>query len=307
PSAESLYLPLSTPDNVAGVLAIQPSRSRQQLSIDARQLLETFATQVALAIERINLLERSNKAEIEYASEKMRSSLLGAVSHDIRTPLAAIAGAASILQLQKRNGPTEPMSHELLETIVDESQRLNQMVENLLNMTRLSSGQIQINRQWQPVEEAVGSALQRLRHVLVDREVKLSYEHEMLMIHADDVLLQTLLVNLIDNAVKYSPAKSAIEIHGIATSNGVTIEVADLGGGIRSNEERRLFEMFVRGTDRFSDSRGTGLGLAICKAIVDAHNGSISLRNREGGGVIASFIIPHGASLPDIALKGETS
>ncbi len=176
PSSEAIYIPLATPDNVAGVMAIQPAKSNTQLSIEARQLLETYATQIAFAIERNNLSERSQRAELESEGEKLRSSLLSAVSHDLRTPLAAIAGAASSLDANINKESIDPASHDLLETIVDESQRLARLVENLLHMTRLSSGKVQINRQWQPVEEVVGSALHRLDHVLTGREVKVQIE-----------------------------------------------------------------------------------------------------------------------------------
>ncbi len=212
PSSEAIYIPLSTPDNVAGVMAIQPAKSNTQLSIDERQLLETYATQIAFAIERNNLSDRSQRAELESETEKLRSSLLSAVSHDLRTPLAAIAGAASSLDANINKESIEPASHALLETIVDESQRLTRLVENLLHMTRLSSGKVQINRQWQPVEELIGSALHRLDHVLAGREVKVQIDGDLPLVHGDDILLETVLVNLIDNALKYSPTDSTIEV-----------------------------------------------------------------------------------------------
>ena len=204
PSSEALYIPLSTPDNVAGVMAIQPAQNNKQLSIDARQLLETYATHIAFAIERNNLSERSQRAELDSEAEKLRSSLLSAVSHDLRTPLAAIAGAASSLDANIQRDAIDEANHALLETIVDESQRLTRMVENLLHMTRLSSGKVQINRQWQPVEEVIGSALHRLEHVLAGREVKVKIEGDLPLVHGDDILLETVLVNLIDNALKYT-------------------------------------------------------------------------------------------------------
>ena len=298
PCSEALYIPLSTPDNVAGVMAIQPSKTNQQLSIDARQLLETYATQIAFAIERNNLSERSQRAELESEAEKLRSSLLSAVSHDLRTPLAAIAGAASSLDANIKRDSIDEANQQLLETIVDESQRLTRLVENLLHMTRLSSGKVQINRQWQPVEEVIGSALHRLDHVLGGREVKVEIKGDLPLVNGDDILLETILVNLIDNALKYSPSHTPIEIQSEIEGRGIAIQVADRGCGILPGDEEKIFEKFNRGSGKNIDRRGTGLGLAICDAIVRAHKGTITANNRVGGGTIVRFIIPHESTPP---------
>ncbi len=303
PSSEAIYIPLSTPDNVAGVMAVQPAKSNHQLSIDERQLLETYATQIAFAIERNNLSERSQRAELESEAEKLRSSLLSAVSHDLRTPLAAIAGAASSLDANITKASIDSANHDLLETIVDESQRLTRLVENLLHMTRLSSGKVQINRQWQPVEEVIGSALHRLEHVLAGREVNVQIDGELLLVHGDDILLETVLVNLIDNALKYSPAHSTIEVESEPVSDGIAIQVADRGCGILPGDEQKIFEKFHRGSGPNTDRRGTGLGLAICDAIVRAHKGTITARNRSGGGTIVRFTVPNESQPPQIALE----
>ncbi len=303
PSSEAIYIPLSTPDNVAGVMAIQPAKSGTQLSIDERQLLETYATQIAFAIERNNLSERSQRAELESETEKLRSSLLSAVSHDLRTPLAAIAGAASSLDANINKETIEPASHALLETIVDESQRLTRLVENLLHMTRLSSGKVQINRQWQPVEELIGSALHRLDHVLAGRDVKVQVDGDLPLVHGDDILLETVLVNLIDNALKYSPTDSTIEVYSEPVSAGMAIQVADRGCGILPGDEQKIFEKFHRGSGPNTDRRGTGLGLAICDAIVRAHKGTITARSRPGGGTIVRFTIPNESKPPRIATE----
>ncbi len=301
PASEALYLPLATPENVAGVMAVQSSKPNTSLSIEARQLLETYATQIAFAIERNNLAERSQRAEVESEIEKLRSSLLSAVSHDLRTPLAAIAGAASSLDASIHKDSMSHSDHDLLETIVDESQRLTQLVENLLHMTRLSSGKVQIHRQWLPVEEVVGSALHRLERQLIGREVQVTIEGGMLMMHGDEILLETVLVNLIDNALKYSPISTPIEIHACAMAGGTVMEVADRGCGILPGEEEKIFAMFQRGSDRHTDRRGTGLGLAICDNILRAHKGTIAAHHRDGGGTIVRFMLPHDAPAPHIA------
>ena len=301
PSSEALYIPLSTPDNVGGVMAIQPVDTNSQLSIDAKQLLDTYATQIAFAIERNNLAERSQRAELEFETERLRSSLLSAISHDLRTPLSAIAGAASSLDANIPKEAIDKANHELLETIVDESQKLARMVENLLHMTRLSSGKVQLNRQWQPIEEVIGSALHRLDNVLAGREVKVRIDGEMPLVHGDDILLETILVNLIDNALKYSPEDTAIELCGGNIPGGAAIQVADRGFGIRPGDEKLIFEMFNRGTGKNADRRGTGLGLAICDAIVRVHHGNITAQNRDDGGTIVRFTIPNEATPPHIA------
>lgn len=300
PSSEAFYIPLSTPDNVAGVMAIQSSKPNQQISIDAKQLLETYATQIAFAIERNNLTERSQRAELESETEKLRSSLLSAVSHDLRTPLAAIAGAASSLDANIQRESLDTGNHALLETIVDESQRLTRLVENLLHMTRLSRGNIQIHRQWLPVEEVIGSALHRLNPVLEGREIKVQMDGEIPLIHGDEILLETLLINLLDNALKYSPNQTPIEMMSEQVNDGIAIEVADRGCGIRPGDETKIFEKFNRGSGSNVDRRGTGLGLAICEAIVHAHKGTITARNRGGGGAVIRFTIPHDSIPPDI-------
>jgi two-component system sensor histidine kinase KdpD len=316
PSSEALYIPLSTPDNVAGVMAIQPHKPervsvrfstkseatayRLISSIEQRQLLETYATQIAFAIERNNLSERSQRAELESEAEKLRSSLLSAVSHDLRTPLAAIAGAASSLDTNIKRDSIDEANQQLLETIVDESQRLTRLVENLLHMTRLSSGKVQINRQWQPVEEVIGSALHRLDHVLGGREVKVEIKGDLPLINGDDILLETVLVNLIDNALKYSPSHTTIEIQSEIAGRGIAIQVADRGCGILPGDEEKIFEKFNRGSGTNTDRRGTGLGLAICDAIVRAHKGTITAKNRDGGGTIVRFTIPNESAPPRI-------
>ncbi len=167
-------------------------------------------------------------------------------------------------------------------------------------MTRLSSGKVQINRQWQPVEELIGSALHRLDHVLVGREVRVQIDGDLPMVHGDDILLETILVNLIDNALKYSPADSTIEVRSEPVSGGIAIQVADRGCGILPGDEEKIFEKFHRGSGPNTDRRGTGLGLAICDAIVRAHKGTITARNREGGGTIVRFTIPNESTPPRI-------
>lgn len=307
PSAQSLYLPMATPNGVVGVLAVQPASGDQRFfSPDARQLLDTYATQIAFALEREQLDEQSRVAEVEIETEKLRSSLLSAVSHDLRTPLAGIAGAASSLAEAADSLP-HSTRQELLETISDESKRLTLLVENLLHMTRLSSGAIEVDRQWQPVEEVIGSALNRMDRVLEGRPVEVELDDELPLGHFDEVLIEQVLVNLLDNAVKYSSAGTPIHITGRREDGGVAIAVSDRGRGLASGDEEQVFEMFYRGAGARPDRRGTGLGLAICQAVVRAHGGTIRAENRSGGGATFRFVIPHDGPPPVIKLSGEVA
>jgi len=301
PNAEATYLPMATPNGVAGVLAVQAENANDPRSPDARQLLETYATQIAFALERIRLADESQQAELRIETEKLRSSLLSAVSHDLRTPLAAIAGAASSLD-ENRDALNATVRGELLETIREESERLTRLVENLLHMTRLSSGRITLNRQWQPLEEVIGSALRRTERQLAGREVRIELAEHLPLAHLDDVLVESVLVNLIENATKYSEPGSPLEIRGEPVARGVAVEIADYGRGFLPGDESRIFETFYRGADAKPDRRGTGLGLSICNAIVRAHGGSIEARNRAGGGATIRFTIPSDESPPSLNL-----
>lgn len=300
--AGALYIPMATPNGVVGVLAVQTEGQQTQLSPEGRHLLDTYATQIAFAIERDQLARQSQQAELEIETEKMRSSLLSAVSHDLRTPLAAIAGAGSSLS-QAFGSLDSHTRAELLDTICDESDRLARLVENLLQMTRLSGGRINVNRQWQPVEEVIGSALHRLGPRLGGHGVDVQIPDDLPLGHFDDVLVELLLVNLLDNAVKYSDENSPITIRVEQSGSRIAVKVSDRGRGLIDGDQRRVFDMFYRGADAKSDRRGTGLGLAICKAIVTAHGGTIAATNRPGGGTMVRFDLPYQGSPPKLVME----
>jgi two-component system sensor histidine kinase KdpD len=307
PSAQSLYLPMATPNGVVGVMAVQPDQPDQKFfPSDVRQLLETYTTQIAFALERDQLAEQSRLAAVEIETEKLRSSLLSAVSHDLRTPLAGIAGAASSLAEASDSLPVLTRQ-ELLDTICDESKRLSLLVENLLHMTRLSSGTIQVDRHWQPVEEVIGSALNRMDRPLEGRHVEVELDDNLPLGHFDEVIIEQVLVNLLDNAVKYSAPGTPILITAERENNGVALAVSDRGRGLAPGDEEHVFAMFYRGADARPDRRGTGLGLAICQAVVHAHGGTIRAENRLGGGTTVRFVIPHAGTPPVIELAGESA
>lgn len=299
----ALYLPLATPHGVMGVLAVQPADPERVRSFSDRHLLETFASHVALAVERSLLARQAQDARVEAETEKLRSSLLSAVSHDIRTPLAGIAGAAS--SLATSGDALDPATRqELLETITDEAERLSQLVENLLHMTRLSSGTVSIDRQWHPLEDVIGSTLGRMERQLAGRPVQIHLREGLPLGNFDAVLVEQLMFNLIDNAVKYSPADTPIDIIAGDTPGGVEIEVADRGPGFAPGDEAKVFEMFYRGAADRPDRRGTGIGLAICRAIAEAHQGTIAARNREGGGASIRVLLPHAGQPPEVSTSG---
>jgi two-component system, OmpR family, sensor histidine kinase KdpD len=285
-SATAFYLPLKGSREVGGVMAVLPFDT--DFAHDQRQLLEMFAHQTATAIERTRSLNTAEAARIQVKTEQMRSSLLSAVSHDLRTPLASIAGAASTLRSQGDRLPPGTRE-ELLESIAEETERLGRLVSNLLDMTRLESG-VELRRDLYPLEEIVGAALQRTETHLRRHPVTIDLPENLPLVSADDTLLGQLLVNLLENAAKYTPEGTPIEIAAEASGDAITLEIRDRGPGFAPAEEQRIFEKFYRGHSE--GSRGVGLGLAICRAIAEAHRGSIEAFNRSGGGAVFRIRLP---------------
>jgi K+-sensing histidine kinase KdpD len=263
---------------------------------------------VALVISSLTFKIRSQaadvlKAQIAIESERTRNSLLSAISHDIRTPLSAIYGAAtSLLEEEERLDRSE--RHELIESIADESEHLNQVVTNLLEMTRLDAG-LEIKRDWYPLEEIIGAALTRAEKVLRGRIVKTKIPADLPLICADDVLLEQLFINLLENASKYTPPGTRIEIAAIQHAQTIIIRVRDSGPGFPAGYEERIFEKFFRGKN--DGIRGAGLGLAICKAIVQRHQGAIFADNSRGGGAVVTIELPIGGPPPAVGALPESS
>jgi two-component system sensor histidine kinase KdpD len=231
-------------------------------------------------------------------TEERRSSLLSALSHDLRTPLAAITGAATTLR-DESAAIDGDQRRELLETICEEADRLERLVRNLLDMTRLESGALVVARQWLPLEEIVGSALTRLESQLEGRPVRTDLPPDLPLVSADAVLLEQVFVNLLENAAKYTPAGSPIEIVARAASGAMAIEIADRGPGIAPGDESRLFEKFFRGRQTTSGATSAGLGLAISRGVVGAHGGTITAANRPGGGAVFRMTLPIVGVPPD--------
>lgn len=299
--AKGLYLPLKASRGIVGVVAILPGRETENRlrSPDQLHLLDTFVNQTALAIERALLDEEARAARAQMEVEKLRNSLLSSVSHDLRTPLATIKGAASGLA-QSGAWMDEPTRRELAESIYDESERLNRLVNNLLEMTRLQSGAAQVKKDWLPVEEVIGSALGRLGAQLRSRSIKTSVPGDLPLAPFDGVLIEQVVINLLDNAAKYSPAGQPIEITASAKPGALQVSVSDFGPGFAAGDETRIFERFYRAGNSGATT-GAGLGLSICKGIVEAHGGKIWAQNREGGGAVITFTIPINGQPPRMA------
>jgi two-component system sensor histidine kinase KdpD len=289
PGAAALHVPLLGSRGAVGVLGVKPADAHAFDSPEQLHLLETFANQMALAIERGALAEETQASQVRIETERLRNSLLSSVSHDLRTPLATITGAATtILDSGARLDPRT--QHELLESVRDEAERLNRLVQNLLEMTRLESGAIQLHKDWHPVEEVVGAALGRLSKSLGSRRVSVSIPPDLPLVKIDDVLIEQVFVNLLDNAIKYTPPNSAIRIIVTATDQSLTAEVADHGPGLPKGQEALVFEKFHRAAP--DGKRGAGLGLAICRGIILAHGGRIWAHNLPEGGVAFLFTLP---------------
>jgi two-component system sensor histidine kinase KdpD len=302
--ARALYLPLLGTRGTVGVVSVLPceaSDDRLQ-SPDQLHLLETFVNQTALAIERAQLDKEAQAARAQMETEQMRNSLLSSVSHDLRTPLATIQGAASSM-LDAGASMDAGTRDELTQSIHDEAERLNRLVTNLLEMTRLQSGATQLKKEWLDVEEVIGSALHRMASQLNGRPLRVDVPDNLPIASFDGVLIEQVLINLLDNAVKYSPAGSPIDIAAQRSAEGVQISIRDRGQGLAAGDEQRVFDRFYRADTSLV---GAGLGLSICKGIVDAHGGKIWAESRAGGGAIFNFTLPIEGNPPQMpALDGD--
>ena len=289
PGAKALYLPLLASRGTLGVLGVRPTEPHSLEAPEQLHQLETFASQTALAIERTQLAAEAQEAQIRAEAERLRNALLSSVSHDLRTPLATIMGSASSL-LENGTHFQRGTWQDLLQSILDEAERLNRLVGNLLDMTRLEAGTLAVKKEWLPLEEIVGTALARMEKRFGNRPITTHVPADLPLVHIDGLLIEQVLINLLDNGLKYTPRGSGIDISASVSDGAVLVEVADRGPGFSPGEEERIFDKFYRG--QTADSRGVGLGLAICRAIVEAHGGKIWAGNRPGGGAVFRFTLP---------------
>jgi two-component system sensor histidine kinase KdpD len=288
-----LYLPLKAPMRVRGVIAVRPLATSPDVLLGQRERLETMASLVAIAVERVHYVEVAQRTQVQIVSERLRSSILSALSHDLRTPLTALVGLADSLTMNKP--PLDPVSQETAEAIREQAERLAGLVGNLLDMARLHAGDITLQKEWQPIEEVIGSSIKLLGRALAEHPVKVALAADLPLVEFDAVLIERVFCNLLENAAKYSPAGSDIEIAVRVQAAELEVSVSDHGQGFGSDKNAMVFEMFVRG-DPESSVPGVGLGLAICRAIVEAHAGTIAIADRAGGGggACVTFTLPLG-------------
>ncbi len=300
--AAVVCLPVAAGQEVRGVLALRP-KSRAASDVEEQGFLEALARQTALTIERIRLGEEARAAALRVRAEETRTSLLSAVSHDLRTPLAAITGAGTALRLEGERLDGERRG-ELIDTICDEAGRMDRLIGNILDMVRLEAGSTAARREWIPVEEVVGPALARMEDLLVGREVTVDLPEDLPLILVDPVLFEHLMFNLVDNAVKHTPAGIPVELRAGVVQGWIEIEVADRGPGLPPGGEEKVFEKFYRGPS--ARGPGMGLGLAISRSIAQIHDGTLTAENRAGGGAVFRVRLPV-ASPPsqDALLGGE--
>jgi two-component system sensor histidine kinase KdpD len=279
---------------IVGVLVVRPPAHTRFRSAASRGLLDAFAGQIALAVERARFADEAQRAQLEVQKERLRNALLSSVSHDLKTPLGVIKGAVTALIEQGNKLP--PGRHgEYLHTISAEATRLNRLLRNLLAMTSLEAGAIRVRREWQPLEEIVGVALNRLEEQLENRPVQVRIASDASLVSCDATLLEQVLINLVENATKYTPPSSPIRIVARRSGDTVEVEVADSGDGVAEGQREAIFEKFHRAATK---AGGMGLGLTICRGIVTAHGGRIWCENRDEGGASFRFTLPLGPDAP---------
>ena len=289
PGGKWLFLPLRTGSGTVGVMGIE---REALLTPDEHRLLDALADQVAVAIERISLARGLAEARVSAETERLRAALLTSISHDLRTPLASIIGTVSSLRsFGDKYGAAD--RDELLATLESEAERLNRFVGNLLDMTRLESGAIELKFDLVDVAEIVGAALERAGNILAQHRVEISVGPDLPMLRLDPILFEQVLFNLLDNAAKYAPPGSRIDLKARQDGDAVAIEVVDEGPGIPPDDLERVFDKFYRVQAQDRRRAGTGLGLAICRGFIEAQGGRIEAHNRrDRSGAILTLRIP---------------
>lgn len=291
-----LLLPLIGSADAAGVLVVDADTTHTETLRQHQSMLEAVAALTATAIERLHFVDAAQAARLETATERLRSSILSALSHDVRTPLTALYGLADSLALSA----LPEQERATAQAIRDQARRLNDMVSKLLDMARLRAGPVRLRREWQPLEEVVGSSLQLLGSALAGRRVDVELPADLPLLQFDAVLIERVLCNLLENACKYSPAGSRVAVAASVVGDAVEIAVSDSGPGFDAGSLEHVFAPFERGVHdvRGGSIAGSGLGLAICRAIVEAHGGRIAAANNPEGGARVVFTLPCGTPPP---------
>ncbi|MDF9408786.1 MAG: Sensor protein KdpD [Pelotomaculum sp. PtaB.Bin013] len=289
-AVNGLYLPLQTAQGTKGTLGIITNRFEKYLQPEQRRLLEAFAGLAAVAVARAQLAEQAREAHLLAESEHLRVALFDSLSHDLRTPLASIIGAVTGL-LEHENVYSPAARYDLLQTIQQGATRMNRFVGNLLNMARLESSMLKLNKEWCDIQDVIGVSVSRIGEPLNNRPLKIEIQPDLPLVKADFVLLEQVMVNLLDNALKYSDAGSEISISARAANDNIVISVANRGPNIPPGDLERIFDKFYRLHSPRQVS-GTGLGLAISKGFIEAHGGSIKASNNPAGGVVIMISLP---------------
>lgn len=289
-AAPGVYLPLGDSERRLGVLAVLPMNQRRVLLPEQRHLLETFAGQIGIALERARLAEAAEAARVARERESLRNTLLASISHDLRTPLAVIAGAGSTLA-QHAETLDAPTRKSLAHSIETQAQEMAGLISNVLDLVRFESGETPLRRDWESLDDLVGAALNRAEQRLAKHPVELQLPPELPPVYVDANLIVQVFLNLFDNAAKYTPAGTRICVSAATDASMLLVTVDDDGPGLPGGDPARLFDKFQRGGEE-GTIVGVGLGLAICRAIIQAHGGTISARNRQGGGARFEFTLP---------------
>ncbi|MEP9352332.1 sensor histidine kinase KdpD [Xanthobacter sp. KR7-65] len=282
PGAKRLFMPMQTGRGAVGVIGIDRDAEGPLLTSEQRRLIDALADQAALAVERVNLVADVEKARLQTETEKLRAALLTSISHDLKTPLASILGAAGTLK-DFSGALDAPARIDLLATIEEEAERLNRFIANLLDMTRLESGAVSPHAGYHDVSEIVGTVLRRAGPILRNHRVATRIAPDLPMLFIDPVLFEQALFNLLDNAAKYAPEGSQVLIEGYSDGREVVVRVLDAGPGIAPEDRARVFDKFFRVRKADSVRAGTGLGLAICRGFIEAMGGTITVSGRYDG------------------------
>ncbi|MGH8173133.1 MAG: DUF4118 domain-containing protein [Rhodanobacteraceae bacterium] len=294
-SGSAIYLPLTALGRCIGVLGLRPADPRQLQIPEQIHFVEALVNQAAIAMERVQLADAAQTANLQFESERLRNMLLSTISHDFRTPLATIIGSASSLRDEANGTLDAGQRHALLDGVLHEAERMNRLVGNLLDLTRLRDGRLELHRDRIAIGALVEGVLVRLRERLTEHPVSVAVPTDLPPLYADEVLMGQVLTNLLENAARHTPAGTAVEVSAALSNGSMEIRVRDHGSGLVPGEEERVFEKFHQSRPE-SAHGGFGLGLAICKAIVDAHGGAIVARNAPGGGAEFRISLPmHGA------------
>jgi two-component system sensor histidine kinase KdpD len=285
------YLPVQGQNNTLGIIAVS-CYNQKELSMEQKTMFKAVALQFAVAIEKELLSEQQQKSKFEMERETLRGNLLRAISHDLRTPLTGILGATATI-IENETVIDNKVKKELLQDIYEQTSWLIHSVENILNMTRIEEGRINIKKKMEAVEEIVASAVSRVKKISTSHKFKINMPENLIMIPIEGTLIEQVIINLLDNAIKYTPAGSIIQINVYKEEDRVFFEVSDNGRGIPQEVIPHIFDRFYTVTENINiRKRGIGLGLAICNSIINLHSGEIFAYNNESGGATFKFILP---------------